>query len=148
MAASLVLAPLLLVFMGTQAQDEWIRLSIMALVSTAAAVTAALLGPRTDDAVLRRFYQRVRPVGWWPHAARLAGEDPGAPLRAAWRPLAATAAAAVSLFALLLGSGSLLFPAPGDSPVAAWFWLLLGAAALPWWWRELVRGAAGAPGAR
>ncbi|HYF20473.1 MAG TPA: sodium:solute symporter family protein [Ramlibacter sp.] len=148
MGTSLVVAPLLLVAMGTDPDGEWIRLSTMALATTAAAVLAALLGPRTSDEVLRTFYARVRPIGWWPHAARLCGERPHAPLRAAWRPLLATATAALSLFGLLLGVGKLLFPAVGDSPAAAWAWLAMGLAAVPWWWRELLRGEAGPVDAR
>ena len=75
MTASLVTAPLLLYTLGTDPEQEWIRLGLMALVTTSAAVVAALLAPPTSDATLKDFYMRVRPVGWWGRAARLCGED-------------------------------------------------------------------------
>ena len=82
MAVSLVTAPLLLYFLGTDPQQEWIRLGLMALVTTGAAVLAACFGPGTADATLKDFYARVRPIGWWGHAARLCGEPAHVPVHA------------------------------------------------------------------
>src|SRR5690606_15696140 len=56
MVASLITAPLLLYFLGTEPQDEWIRLGIMALVTTAAAILVTFVTPRTDAETLDRFY--------------------------------------------------------------------------------------------
>jgi len=113
MAVSLVAAPLLLYFLGTDPQDEWIRLGSMALLTTAAAVLAAWLAPPTSDATLQAFYARVRPVGWWPRAARLCGEDSRAPLRALGRCTLVVIAASVSLFAVLTGGRNALVCARG-----------------------------------
>ncbi|HYE38543.1 MAG TPA: sodium:solute symporter family protein, partial [Ramlibacter sp.] len=104
MATSLVAAPLLLYFLGTDAEDEWIRLGLMALLTTAAAVLAALVGPRTDDATLAAFYARVRPCGWWGRTARLAGHDPREPLRSLGRAAVAVGAGALSPFLVLTGA--------------------------------------------
>ena len=59
MAISLVLAPILLVATnaGWIRDEEWIRLSLMALFSTVAAVTVTYFTPRTDVKVLKAFYK-------------------------------------------------------------------------------------------
>ena len=137
MAASLATAPLLLALLGTDPATEWIRLGLMALVTTTAAVLAAWLGPRTDDATLRAFYARVRPLGWWSHSARLCGEDPQAPLRALGRVSWQVLAGAGSLFALLVGTGTLLFGAEPGPPVGSWLAIAGGLLLVPVWWRAL-----------
>lgn len=138
MAASLVTAPLLLARYGAGAETEWVRLGIMALVTTAAAVGITLVTPRTRDEVLLGFYRRVRPFGHWPRTARLAGHRPHAPLRALARRGAVVAAAAGSLFLLLAGAGRLLVPPPGASPLPGWALAIAGLALVPVWWRSLT----------
>lgn len=133
MLASLIAAPLLLHLFGTEPRDEWLRLGLMALISTSVALLATFLTLPTDDATLARFYRRVRPVGFWRRAAALSGSDPGIPLRALGRRLWLTGACALSLFALLVGVGRLLFPAPGSGLLSAWLCLGAGLALLPLW---------------
>src|SRR5690606_11557580 len=82
MGASLVTAPLLLLWLGTDAETEWLRLLIMAGVTTGAAVAITLATPRTDSRILVAFYRRVRPMGWWRSTAVAAGDRPDAPLKA------------------------------------------------------------------
>ncbi len=137
MAASLVSAPLLLIVFGTDPGGEWLRLAIMALVTTAAAVGITFVTPRTDEQVLLSFYERVRPFGVWPTTARRAGDRPGAPLQALGRRLRAVLATALSLFLLLVGVGRLMIAPPGAS--VAWSWALVaaGVALVPVWWAEL-----------
>lgn len=147
MAASLVTAPLLLYALGTDPAQEWIRLGLMALVTTSAAVLAALLAPPTSDATLKEFYMRVRPVGWWGRAARLCGEDGRAPLRALGRAALLVLAAAGSLFALLGGCASLLFAQEGASRWTGYGWIVLGAA-LALVWLPSLRLSIGAHGSR
>ena len=72
MAVSLIVAPILLVTV----EEEWLKLLIMSLVSTAAVVVAAFLAPGTDRSVLVEFYRRVQPPGWWAQTARAADDDP------------------------------------------------------------------------
>jgi Na+/proline symporter len=139
MAVSLVVAPLLLRFSGTDPDDEWIRLGVMALATTSAAVLAAWFAPPTDEATLTAFYRRVRPTGWWGSTARRCGDDPRAPLRALGRQLRDSGVAAASLFAVLAGAGRLLFPPPGSAAWISAAMLALGLLLVPFWVRA-VRG--------
>lgn len=147
MAASLSTAPVLLYVYGTEPQTEWLRLSIMTGVGTAAAIGGALLAPRTHDRVLVAFYQRVRPSGFWGRTARLAGDAPGAPRRALVRQLGATALTAASLFLLLIGIGRLLLQPPGAALLWSVTLAVLGLALVPFWWRALQQ-APGRPVAK
>ena len=137
MAASLVTAPLLLYLLGMEPEDEWIRLGVMVMVTTAAAILVTFVTPPTDDATLVAFYRRVRPFGFWGRTARLSGEAAHGPLHALRQPAAALAACAASLFALLVGLGRLLFPAPDAGPVLTWSCIVLGLALLPVWLRRM-----------
>jgi solute:Na+ symporter, SSS family len=143
MATSLVVAPLLLVFMSTGPDDEWIRLGIMALATTGAAIAATLLTPRTDARVLLAFYRRVRPAGFWTATARAAGDDARVPRAALGRRVRAVLVTAASLFLALVGTGRMLIAPPDTS----WLWSLVmlagGVALVPVWWRELGGDANG-----
>jgi Na+/proline symporter len=143
MAASLVTAPALLYFMGTDPDEEWIRLGLMALVTTGAAVLVTFVTPRTDDETLKAFYRRVRPLGWWGRTARLCGEPERTALQALRRPAVAVLAGALSLFALLVGVGRLLFPAPGTAPWPSWLAVVAGLLLVPVWMRAMRLRAAG-----
>ncbi|MGH0033338.1 MAG: sodium:solute symporter family transporter [Myxococcota bacterium] len=127
-AASAVVAPLLLVWVETEA----VRLLAMAAVGTLAAVLASLVGPAEDADRLDAFYARVAPPGFW--------GDPAARERLTVG-LRATLAAAVTLFAGLLAAATWLVgapPPPGwSTPV--WIGGLTGAAvaALPFWAKRL-----------
>lgn len=136
-ATSLVTAPLLLITLGTDPDTEWIRLGIMALVTTTAAVVAALATRPTSGAVRVAFYRRVHPVGFWGRTASLAGDAPAAPRRALGRRLRAMLLTATSLFLALLGTGRLLVAPPGST---AWPNVVMIAAAIaitPLWWPAL-----------
>ncbi|MGE3190368.1 MAG: sodium:solute symporter family protein [Vicinamibacterales bacterium] len=139
-AVSLLGAPLLL----ASGADEWVQLATMAGLSTAAAVAAALVGPRTDPEVLDAFYRRVRPVGWWPATAARVGERPETQARDTRRAFGLTAACAASLFLVLVGAGGWMLEPPGLP--AAWpiGILAAGLVAVPLWWR----GAVGPGGGR
>ncbi len=133
-ALSLVVAPVLLI--ATDA--EWVRLSVMGLVSTVGAVAVTWVTPRTDAAVLRSFYHRVQPAGFWPTAARAEGVEAIEPRRRLTGALISTALTAVSLYLMLFGVGRLLIPAPGANP--AWSWLAVAGALglVPLWWKRLM----------
>lgn len=130
MAASLIVAPVLLVVTDA----EWIRLSTMAVVSTAAAVGITFFTPRTEDRVLTRFYQRVVPMGFWRRTATLLGDDPRLSLNNLFKGLEMTTLSALSLFLLLLGVGKLLIHMPGES--LSWYWacVVVGIVLIPHWW--------------
>ncbi|WP_312233753.1 sodium:solute symporter family protein [Stutzerimonas nitrititolerans] len=135
MGVSLITAPLLLYYLGTDPEGEWIRLGIMALVTTSAAILVTFITPATDDATLKRFYRRVRPFGFWGHAAALNNVGGDVSVKALGRRLYAVAATAISLFTLLVGIGRLLFPAPESSPVISWICIAAGLALIPLWLR-------------
>jgi hypothetical protein len=88
----------------------------MALGATLAGVLVAILGPQEDRETLRAFYLRVRPPGFWGPITQGCGVDPAEAPRRLARGLAATAAAAWSVFALLVGVGTALV----GSPAPAW----------------------------
>ena len=136
---SLITAPLLLLAFGTDAETEWLRLLIMASVTTAAAIGITFVTPATDREVLVAFYERVQPFGWWSRSAREAGDRPDAPLHMLWRRGRAAIACAVSLFLLLLGIGRLLISPPDASATVTWAFIVGGLACLPLWWRDLSR---------
>ena len=134
MAVSLGVAPVLLI----TTEEEWVRLGVMALASTVAAIATAWLTPQTDVATRVAFYRRVRPIGLWRRTAREAGETDADPVHAFAVRIGWTLAAAGSLFLALAGAGRLIVPAPGS---ATWlsFPMLIGAVALaPLWLRPLL----------
>ncbi len=134
-ALSLTIAPILLF----ATDEEWIRLGVMAVVSTVGAVAITWFTPRTNADVLRKFYQRVRPPGFWSATAQDAGEDPAAPLSELAGGLKSTALTAASLFLLLFGIGSILMSST-TTPVLLSLASIVGAAALiPFWWKDVVR---------
>jgi SSS family solute:Na+ symporter len=139
MAVSLITAPLLLYFLGTNEEEEWIRLGTMALVMTAAAIGITYVTPPTRPEVLLSFYERVQPFGLWSRTAELAGDRPTAPLEALRRRLKALVLTAVSLFLLLLGVGRLMIPLPEVNHLWTWVFIIAGLALIPLWMRDLLQ---------
>ncbi|TLX63967.1 sodium transporter [Stutzerimonas nosocomialis] len=139
MGASLITAPLLLYFLGTDPDGEWIRLGIMALVTTSVAILVTFITPETDDSTLKRFYERVRPLGFWPRAASLCGASNSASMKALGVRLGAVATTAISLYSLLVGVGRLMFPPPEGSVVLSWVCIVIGLALIPIWLRIALR---------
>lgn len=135
MAVSLITAPLLLYYLGTDPEREWIRLGIMALTTTSAAILVTFITPATDDATLKRFYHRVRPFGFWRHAAMLNGIGAAVSVKALGTRLYAVMVTAVSLFSLLVGIGRLMFPPPHANSVISWLCLAVGLLLIPVWLR-------------
>ena len=136
MAISLVLAPILLV--ATNA--EWIRLSLMALFSTVAAVTVTYFTPRTDVKVLKAFYKRVNPVGFWRKTAALVDGDPRKPLNDFIREAKTTLLTALSLFLMLIGAGKLLIRPPTESSFLPWLCIALSLFLIRFWWKNAIGG--------
>ena len=125
--------------MGTDPATEWLRLSIMALVTTGVAIGITFVTPRTREEVLLAFYERVQPFGWWRVTARTAGDRPDAPLDQLKRRAWAIFYTAASLFLLLLGVGRLMIMPPGASRLRTWVYIILGLALVPLWWRALMQ---------
>jgi SSS family solute:Na+ symporter len=127
------LSALVVSFLGTPlavrfGDGEVVQMLGMGAVAILAAVAVSILGPQTDPLKLRVFAERVEPPGWW------GALSPGGPVRLA-RALGATAAAAVTLYAGLIGALGCLVPPPGESAGLAELGLFaLAAAATPFWW--------------
>lgn len=135
---SLIIAPILLV--AVDDQHHALRLLIMAVVSTAAALIAIrVVGPE-DRSLLIAFYKKVRPVGFWGPIAKEAGvEDDDGPHRL-WRSMGAMMTCGLSVFCFLVGIGTWLT----GSPAPYWFpwqmpWIIVltfsGLALCPVWYR-------------
>ncbi len=150
MAASLIVAPLVLITLPKLEEAGWfgsepamareaIGLLAMAVCSTAAAVGVTWFTPRTDHATLDSFYRTVQPAGLWPETADRCGDDRSRPRLALRAAIGRTALTAASLFMCLYGFGRLLLPHP-DTPI---FWpiaaALLGVALVPVWVRQMSR---------
>jgi Na+/proline symporter len=129
---SLVAAPIILYTTDV----EWLRLLSMAVISTVAATAVVWLTPRTDPTVLKAFYRRVQPAGLWTRAAAMAGENPRRPLERLRNGLVLTALCALSLFLVKVGLGKVLIRHPEQSAFWGWFYLVVGVALVPVWWRK------------
>ncbi len=129
-AVSLVLAPILLLTV----QAEWIRLLLMASISTLAVIGVTLLTPPTPEETLVRFFRRVDPPGFWRRTARQAGSDPARPIAALRRGAWLTVTMSLSLYLLLIGCGKLLLPAPGVSRIVPWALIAGALATVALWW--------------
>ena len=127
LGVSLAAAPILLVAV----REEWARLGLMVLVSTGAAVAAAIFGPRTDGRTVAGFFERVRPPGAW---KAVAGEG-ARPEARLWGRVRTALFMAATLLLALTGLVRLLVPVPGITPVAGWISLAAAAAFIPLWRR-------------
>ncbi|NIP57284.1 MAG: sodium transporter [Gemmatimonadetes bacterium] len=126
---SLGTAPLLLAV----TDQEWIRLGTMAVVSTVAAVGVTFFTPSTDAGVLRAFYRRVRPDGFWSRTASQVGVDPGTPMRRLRRGVRYAVLSAASLFLALAGVGRLVVPSPEKSLAIPVTMVVAALILIPFW---------------
>lgn len=110
--ASLIAGLALLVLLPDPS-DEYLRLALMALISTTAAVGITFVTPPTDNARLEAFYRRVQPAGFWRHTALRVGDRPSAAYRRLAVGVGLTLATSLLLFGLLIGITRLLLPMPG-----------------------------------
>jgi solute:Na+ symporter, SSS family len=148
MAVSLVVAPILLIW-GARAREagtdgttiEATNLLVMGAVSTAVAIGITFVTPRTTPEMLKTFYERVHPAGFWRRTAIMVGDDPRRAPRELARELITTAVTGSSLFLCLYGAGRLLIPHPDVSPAWPILALVLGAALVPLWVRRAGNGS-------
>ena len=138
MLVSSVAAPVLILFLDDSQQA--LRLLIAAAVSTAAALVAVWQKGPEDMDRLAAFYTRVRPVGFWGPVARRAGADETTGPAGLWRGLAAALACGLSVFCLLVGTGTWLVSSPPPAwlpsrPVWIAMLLVAGVALCPLWFR-------------
>ena len=129
MVASLIAAPLLLLYVPSEA----LRLLLMAFVTSSAVVIVALRWPQAVTPSLVSFYQRVQPPGFWGPLAAQVDEPPVLARTRLLRGLGLTGTAALAVFTWITLLGNLLVHAPTPSwfPTrAAWLACLTGLAVL------------------
>jgi SSS family solute:Na+ symporter len=130
---SLLAAPIILFTV----EAEWLRLLLMSSLSTVVIVTVTLLTKPTEDSVLREFFKRVDPPGFWTRTAAGIGVDRAYPLRAFRKGAYMTVTTSISVYLLLVGFGKIILPSPGSSPLLGWILIILGLASISLWWRRL-----------
>ena len=128
---SLIAAPIILAI----TDQEWIRLGSMSVISTVAAISVTFFTPKTDDDVLRRFYERVKPLGFWRRTAVLASEKPNQPIKRLLFGIKLTALAALTLYLLKVGIGKLIISPPGESMIPPVIYTISGLLLIPLWWK-------------
>ncbi|MFH2204366.1 MAG: sodium:solute symporter family protein [Elusimicrobiota bacterium] len=135
-AASMILAPILLAYI----EGEALRLILMAAGATAAGIVVSLVTGPEEMERLKKFYDQVKPMGFWRPVAAELGQDGEESVRRLGKGLGAVLVAGFSLFCLLTGIGSWLCA----SAPPTWFpwravWILLllaaGTATVPVWWK-------------
>ncbi len=131
-AVSLIMALVLLY----ATDEEWLRLGIMALTSTTAAIGITFVTRDTDTATRQEFYRRVQPFGWWRDTATAVGDEPRRPIKRLGKHLLLTGLCSLSLFFVLAGAGKLLVRAPDDSIIWPVILLVAGLAIIPTWWHS------------
>ena len=138
MVVALIASGLLLNYLPDPDQ-EWMRLSLMAFLSTVAAVGITFVTPPTEQRVLTVFYRRVKPVGWWRATAIANGDDGTRPLIRLRHDATLVLAGSVSLLFMLVGLGRLIVRAPGNSTLVSLLYVGISLAALPFWWSAIVK---------
>ncbi|MEM9595744.1 MAG: sodium:solute symporter family protein [Acidobacteriota bacterium] len=102
---------------------DWQRLVLGVGVTTAAWLAAALLGPRTDEAVLRSFVRAVRPdgPGWRAVRRRAAAEGVPLPEGPSELPLgiACMVLGSTAVYSALFATGRFLYGQPASGAVLA-----------------------------
>lgn len=137
MLAALAVGPFAILHISDMAS----RLLFVAGVSVLVAVALAFLKGPENSSLLKAFYERVRPAGFWGPFAPSGGTKDRQRL---YRALIATGTSAFSLFCALVGIGSWLAgsPAPNWWPSSlTWDLTLIGIslALIPVWWRVGLR---------
>ena len=138
MVVALIASGLLLYLLPDQDQ-EWMRLGLMALLSTVAAVGITFVTPPTEQRVLSVFYKRVKPAGWWRATAIANGDDGAQPLIRLRRDALLVLTGSVSLLFMLVGVGRLIVQAPGNSMLVSLLYIGVSFGALPFWWSAVAR---------
>jgi hypothetical protein len=112
---SLVVAPVLLFTLENEQQA--LRLLVMAVVSTAAALMAVRMAGPEERQLLIEFYKKVRPMGFWGPIAKEAGVVDDVGVSRLRRSVGAMMTCGFSVFCLLVGFGAWLT----GSPPPYWF---------------------------
>lgn len=129
--ASIVMTPLLLFVFADI--SEYVRLLVMAFVSTGACLFGVFFFGPEEKSVLQKFYKKAQPLGFWGEYTTLENK------KKLKRSVLALLSCAISLFSLLIGFGSWLVEAPGPEFIPQWLWIFstvaIGIALIPVWYR-------------
>ena len=131
--ASLVFAPIILFTV----KEEWLRLLLMSTISTVVVLIVTWLTPETDESILKKFYERVKPPGFWKKTALKLDADPKKSKREFGEGVYLVITVGATVFLLLVGIGKLMLPDPAGSSFLPWFTLLLGLASIGMWWKKI-----------
>ncbi|WP_169977916.1 sodium:solute symporter family transporter [Tautonia rosea] len=143
--ASLALTAPLLLLVRTNDPDlevwiEAVRMLIMAVVASGIGIGVALyVGPESRES-LGEFYRRTRPPGFWGPIAEANGGSARDDRLRLYRGVGAVIAAALSIFSMLVGIGSLICGSPPPfwwphRPTWIGFCLVMGFGLMPvWYW--------------
>ncbi len=88
-------------------EEYAVRFTLNIFLSAAVWLTVTFLTPPEDDEVLIRFYNRVRPAGWWKQVAEKAGNPDH--LTVGWREWACWFLGVTGLFAMIFSLGNACF---------------------------------------
>lgn len=135
MISSIIVAPALLFTVDA----EWMRLGLMAVISTVTVVMVTLATPPVEESKLIAFYKLVRPAGFWKKTALGAGMDSTVPTKKFYYAIWNILFCALVIFSGLVAFGKMMFPIPGESPlwIVLAFLVMLASGAL--WWLILKR---------
>lgn len=131
--ASLVFAPIILFTV----QQEWLRLLLMSTISTSVVLIVTWLTPETDETILKSFYERVKPPGFWKKTARKLSIDPENSRRELKEGVYLVITTGATVFLLLVGIGKLILSDPTESLIIPWITLLLGLTNIGLWWKKI-----------
>lgn len=131
---SLIVAPIILFTV----EAEWLRLLLMSSISTVVVITVTLLTRPTEKSVLREFYKRVDPPGFWQNTSADLQVETERPMDAFKDGVYLTVTTSLSVFLLLIGFGKLILPNPATSIAYSWIYIGLGVGSIALWWKKLI----------
>lgn len=131
---SLICAPIILFTV----HEEWLRLLLMASISTIAVIVVTLKTKPTDDDVIDEFYRKVKPPGFWKNTAEKIGITPQVPIKSFKEGVYLTITTSLTVYLMLIGFAKLILPKPGDSIIYPITFIIAGFLTIPLWWRKLT----------
>src|SRR3989338_150442 len=131
--SSIILAPFLLFVFPEM--KEGARLLWMTLGSTLIVLAVTFCTDPEPKEVLKEFYRRVRPCGFWGETAAFFEVSAQEPVKRFNKSFLATILCALSIFSLLVGLGRLMFFGILN-PWISLVWVSAGLLLIPHWWKR------------
>ena len=130
--SSLIFAPIILL----NIEQEWLRLLLMSISSTAIVIIVTLITPETQHSILDKFYKRVKPPGFWQKTAVRSGMDSQYSKNIFRTGAYLVLTTATTIYLLLVGIGKLILSNPFGSSLIAWTLIILGLLSISLWWKK------------